>query len=47
MGTGSKLVDFEAGNQLKWIAETLTSMAGVQVHVVHPNEVKWITEKPG
>jgi transposase len=47
VGTGSKLVAFEAGNQLKWIAETLKSMAGVEVHVVHPNEVKWITESRG
>src|SRR5215831_2603501 len=44
MGPGAKLVAFEAGNQLKWIAETLKRIPEVQVHVVHPNEVKWITE---
>ncbi|MCC6967355.1 MAG: IS110 family transposase [Nitrospira sp.] len=42
-----KLVVFEAGNQMKWIAETLKKMAAVQVHVVHPNEVKWISESGG
>lgn len=47
VGPGSKLVAFEAGNQMKWIAETLKTLAGVQVHVVHPNEVKWITESRG
>lgn len=46
-GAGAKRVAFEAGNQLKWIAETLKTMDGVQVHVVHPNEVKWITESRG
>jgi transposase len=47
VGVGPKLVAFEAGNQLKWIAETLKKLDGVQVHVVHPNEVKWITESRG
>lgn len=47
IGVGPKLVAFEAGNQLKWIAETLKKLAGVQVHVVHPNEGKWITESRG
>lgn len=47
VGAGAKLVAFEAGNQMKWIAETLKKMDGVQVHVVHPNEVKWITESRG
>jgi len=47
VGTGSKLVAFEAGNQMKWVAEALKKMDGVQVHVVHPNEVKWITESRG
>ena len=37
---GAKLVAFEAGNQMKWIAETLQRLPDVQVHVVHPNEVK-------
>jgi transposase len=47
VGLGAKLVVVEAGNQLKWIAETLKKLDGVQVHVVHPNEVKWITESRG
>jgi transposase len=47
VGAGAKLVVFEAGNQLKWIAETLKRLPDVQVHVVHPNEVKWITESRG
>jgi transposase len=47
VGAGAKLVTFEAGNQMKWIAETLKKLDGVQVHVVHPNEVKWITESRG
>lgn len=47
VGIGAKLVAFEAGNQMKWIAETLKRIADVQVHVVHPNEVKWITESRG
>jgi len=47
VGAGTKLVAFEAGNQMKWIAETLKKLDGVQVHVVHPNEVKWITESRG
>jgi transposase len=47
VGTGPKLVAFEAGNQMKWMAETLKKLDGVQVHVVHPNEVKWITESRG
>ena len=44
---GAKLVAFEAGNQMKWIADTLQRLPDVQVHVVHPNEVKWITESRG
>jgi transposase len=44
VGCGAKLVAFEAGSQLKWIAETLKRIPEVQVHVVHPNEVKGITE---
>jgi transposase len=47
VGIGPKLVAVEAGNQLKWIAETLKKLDGVQVDVVHPNEVKWITESRG
>jgi transposase len=47
LGRESKLVVFEAGNQLKWIALTLKKLKGVQVHVVHPNEVKWISQSSG
>jgi len=47
VGAGPKLVACEAGNQMKWIAETLKKLTDVQVHVVHPNEVKWITESRG
>jgi transposase len=47
VGPGSKLVAVEAGHQLKWVAETLKKLEGVQVPVVHPNEVKWITESRG
>ncbi|MEW6246987.1 MAG: IS110 family transposase [Nitrospirota bacterium] len=47
VGVGAKLVVVEAGNQLKWIAETLKRMPEVQVYVVHPNDVKWITESQG
>lgn len=47
LGSETKLMAFEAGNQMKWIADTLTKQPGVQVHVVHPNEVKWIAESGG
>jgi transposase len=47
MGVGPKLVAFEAGNQMKGIAETLKKLEGIAVHVVPPNEVKWITESGG
>lgn len=47
LSAGAKLVAFEAGNQMKWIAETLKRLPDVRVHVVHPNEVKWITESRG
>jgi transposase len=47
LGNQSKLVVFEAGNQLKWIALTLKKMKGVQIHVVHPNEIKWINQSSG
>jgi transposase len=44
LGRQSKLVVFEAGNQLKWIALELKKISGVHVHVVHPNEIKWISQ---
>ena len=47
LGTEKKLTVFEAGNQMKWIALTLKKMDGVQIHVVHPNEVKWISQSNG
>lgn len=47
LGEGPKLIVFEAGNQMKWIALTLKKMKDVRVHVVHPNEVKWITQSNG
>jgi len=47
LGNETKLMAFEAGNQMKWIADTLKTQPGVHVHVVHPNEVKWIAESGG
>jgi transposase len=47
LGEGPKLIVFEAGNQMKWIALTLKKIKDVHVHVVHPNEVKWITQSNG
>lgn len=42
LGHARKLVVFEAGNQLKWVALTLNRIKDVHIHVVHPNEIKWI-----
>lgn len=47
LGAEPKLVVFEAGNQLKWIALTLKKISGVYLHVVHPNEIKWINQSSG
>ena len=47
LGAETKLVVFEAGNQLKWIALTLKKIKGVNIHVVHPNEIKWINQSSG
>jgi transposase len=47
LGKDSKLFVFEAGNQMKWIALMLAKQEGVRVHVVHPNEVKWIGQSNG
>lgn len=47
LGEESKVIVFEAGNQMKWIADTLKKQPGVELHVVHPNEVKWIAESGG
>jgi transposase len=42
LGRQTKMVVFEAGNQLKWVALELKQIRGVHLHVVHPNEIKWI-----
>lgn len=47
LGREKKVMVFEAGNQMKWIAQTLKKMDGVEVHVVHPNEIKWINQSSG
>lgn len=47
LGAGPKLFVFEAGNQMKWIALMLMRQVGVQIHVVHPNEIKWINQSSG
>ena len=47
LGRETKLMVFEAGNQMKWIAETLKKIPGVETHVVHPNEIKWINQSSG
>lgn len=41
------LTAFAKGNQLKWVAETLKRLPTIQLHVVHPNEVKWISASSG
>jgi transposase len=47
LGAETKVVVFEAGNQLKWIALWFKGRADVHLHVVHPNEVKWISQSGG
>lgn len=47
LGKEKKVVVFEAGNQMKWIAQTLKKIDGVEIHVVHPNEIKWISQSSG
>lgn len=47
LGEEPKVVVFEAGNQMKWIALSLKKMKGVHVHVVHPNVIKWISHSSG
>lgn len=46
LGEQKKLFVFEAGNQMKWIADFFKSQ-NQEIHVVHPNEVKWITQSSG
>ncbi len=43
LGKQTKLVVFEAGNQLNGCI-TLLKIPGVHVHVVNPNEIKWINQ---
>jgi transposase len=47
IGEGAKLVVVEAGNQMKWIARELGWRKDVTRHIVHPNEVKWISQSSG
>lgn len=47
LGDEPKYVVFEAGNQMKWIAQTLMKVDGVTLHVAHPNELKWISQSNG
>lgn len=47
VGAGAKRIAFEAGTQRKWIAETVKRIPEGQGPVVHPHEVKWITERRG
>lgn len=47
VGEGKKKVVLEAGNQTKWIFDYLKKQKSVTVHVVHPNEVKWISQSSG
>lgn len=42
-----KVAIYEAGNQMKWVSQTLKKMEGVRPHPVHPNEVKWIVNSNG
>ncbi len=44
LGKQTKLIVIETGNQLKRIALFLKKQKSVHLHVVHPNELKWITQ---
>ena len=46
LGLEKKIFIFEAGNQMKWIADFFKKEKQ-DIHVVHPNEVKWITQSGG
>lgn len=46
LGMEKKVFVFEAGNQMKWIADFFKKELQ-DIHVVHPNEVKWITQSSG
>lgn len=47
LGNEQKLFVFEAGNQMKWIALFLKNKPTVNIHVVHPNEIQWISQSSG
>lgn len=47
LGPQTKRVVFEAGNQMKWMALWFTRRKDVHLHVVHPNEIKWIGQSDG
>lgn len=42
--TDSYYFVLEAANQLKWIHDFYKKQANCRLHVVHPNEIKWITQ---
>ena len=44
LGREKKYLVMEAGNQLKWIGLHLKTRKDVELHVVHPNEIKWINQ---
>jgi transposase len=46
LGIEKKIFVFEAGNQMKWIADFFKKEKQ-EIHVVHPNEVKWIAQSGG
>lgn len=46
LGRERKLFVFEAGNQMKWIADWVKK-SGEDLHIVHPNDVKWIVKSNG
>jgi len=43
-GKETKYIVFEAGNQMKWIADYFLTRKDVVLHIVHPNEIKWINQ---
>lgn len=46
LGIETKIFVFEAGNQMKWLASYFKKL-DQEIHIVHPNEVKWIAESGG
>lgn len=46
LGKEKRIFVFEAGNQSRWIGDYLKKQ-GEAFHIVHPNEVKWITQSSG